>query len=351
MREIGVPTVAGTYIGTVVGAGFASGQELLRFFSLFGPAGTWGILLATVLFAFFGVRILLVGSAVGAGSHEPVLRAVAGDGLGRLLDYLVTFFLFGSLTTMVAAAGAAAHEAWRLPSFLGSLAMAGATAGTVLLGLTGVLKAISRLAPLLIAAAVGLSVKVLLGREPTGPGAAGGLPEAVPVAPWWPLAAILYVSFNLVGAVAVLAPLGGAVLRRRPLVLGGILGALGLGTAAMAIHLALLSDLVTLHRAEVPMLRLSAGMAPWAADAYAAVLLLEVYTTAVASLFGLAARLRNAFPGGFGGVALAGAAGSLFASRFGFVALVANLYPLIGVGGLLLLMCLAFPLRTPAARR
>lgn len=304
---------------------------------------------AAALFGWCGVRVLLLGAAVGATSHRPVLRAAAGERLGRWLDCLVTFFLFGSLTAMVAAAGAAGREAWRLPPFLGSLAMAGAAAGTVLLGLTGVSKAISRVAPLLIAAAVGVSAAALLAGPADGPGSA--VTAARPVVPWWPAAAVLYVSFNLVGAVAVLAPLGGAAREARPLVAGGVLGALGLGAAALGIHLALLAGLPALADVEVPMLRLAGGVGPWAADAYGAVLLLEIYTTAVASLFGLAARLDDAFPGGFEAVALAGAAASLLASRLGFVALVAHLYPLVGAGGLLLLFRLAFPVGAPPARR
>lgn len=349
MRAIGALAVAGTYIGTIIGAGFASGQEILRFFSLFGAAGAWGILLAALLFGLFGVRILVVGSRVGASSHWPLLRAVAGDRLGRVLDGLVSFFLFGSLTTMTAAAGAALHETWRLPAPLGSLAMASATAGTVLAGLTGVFKAISRVSPLLIAATVALAAATLWRRVPGGAPPAAPDPTVAPVVPWWPLAAILYVSFNLVGAVAVLAPLGGSGVPRRSLVAGAVLGAAGLGLAAASIQMALVTDLGVLQHAEVPMLRVAAGVGPGVADAYSAVLLLEVYTTAVASLFGLAARLRGVFPGGYAPAALAGAGAALFASRLGFVSLVATLYPLVGAAGLALLVCLAFPRRGTTA--
>lgn len=348
MRGIGALAVAGTYIGTVIGAGFASGQEILRFFSLFGPVGAWGILLAVLLFALFGARILLLGSRVGAASHWPVLRAVAGRRLGRILDALVSFFLFGSLSTMTAAAGAALHETWRLPAPLGSLMMAGAAAGTVLAGLTGAFKAISRVSPLLIAATVALAAATP--GFPSG-GAPAPAPEASvpPVVPWWPLAAVLYVSFNLVGAVAVLAPLGGSGVPRRALAAGAVLGAAGLGLAAASIHWAIVADLGVLQHAEVPMLRVAAGASPRVAHAYSAVLLLEVYTTAVASLFGLAARLRGVFPGGYAPAAVAGAAAALFASRLGFVSLVATLYPLVGAAGLALLVCLSIPRKGPPA--
>lgn len=346
MRGIGALAVAGTYIGTVIGAGFASGQEILRFFSLFGPVGAWGILLAVLLFALFGARILMVGSRVGASSHRPVLRAVAGRRLGSILDALVSFFLFGSLSTMTAAAGAALHETWRLPAPLGSLVMAGAAAGTVLAG--GAFKAISRVSPLLIAATVALAAATT-GLPSGGAPAAATEPSVPPVVPWWPLAAVLYVSFNLVGAVAVLAPLGGSGVPRRALASGAVLGAAGLGLAAASIHWAIVADLGVLQHAEVPMVRVAAGVGPRVAHAYGAVLLLEVYTTAVASLFGLAARLRGVFPGGYAQAALAGAAGALFAGRLGFVSLVATLYPLVGAAGLILLVCLAIPRRVPPA--
>lgn len=41
--------IAFTYIGTVVGAGFASGKEIVEFFVQYGSQGLVGILLATGL--------------------------------------------------------------------------------------------------------------------------------------------------------------------------------------------------------------------------------------------------------------------------------------------------------------
>jgi uncharacterized membrane protein YkvI len=48
--------VAFAYIGTVVGAGFASGQEILQFFSYFGYWGLVGLLLAAGLFVYFDLK-------------------------------------------------------------------------------------------------------------------------------------------------------------------------------------------------------------------------------------------------------------------------------------------------------
>src|SRR5690242_12070807 len=52
--------VAFTYIGTVVGAGFASGQEILQFFTRYGSLATLTIALSTVLFIWIGIQLMLM---------------------------------------------------------------------------------------------------------------------------------------------------------------------------------------------------------------------------------------------------------------------------------------------------
>lgn len=46
--------IAGAFVGVLVGAGFASGQELLVFFVNFGAWGVAGTLVSAALFTFLG---------------------------------------------------------------------------------------------------------------------------------------------------------------------------------------------------------------------------------------------------------------------------------------------------------
>ncbi|WKB35304.1 hypothetical protein QS257_17090 [Terrilactibacillus sp. S3-3] len=51
MRKLGlVFQIAATYIGTIVGAGFASGKEVIQFFTQFGEFGTLGVAASGALF-------------------------------------------------------------------------------------------------------------------------------------------------------------------------------------------------------------------------------------------------------------------------------------------------------------
>ncbi|MEW6230359.1 MAG: hypothetical protein AB1700_20110, partial [Bacillota bacterium] len=57
MRRGMVFKLGATYVGTVVGAGFASGQEHLHFFGPFLAGGGQGVMLAGALFILFGALL------------------------------------------------------------------------------------------------------------------------------------------------------------------------------------------------------------------------------------------------------------------------------------------------------
>ena len=53
-RKQSIFTLASVYVGTVIGAGFASGQEILQFFGKHGYKGILGVMVITVLFSLLG---------------------------------------------------------------------------------------------------------------------------------------------------------------------------------------------------------------------------------------------------------------------------------------------------------
>src|SRR5256885_11898453 len=50
-----VSRIAGAFVGVIVGAGFASGQEILQFFAGFGAIGLAGCLVAALAFVFLSM--------------------------------------------------------------------------------------------------------------------------------------------------------------------------------------------------------------------------------------------------------------------------------------------------------
>lgn len=340
--------VAATYVGTVVGAGFASGQETLRFFAAYGRVGLWGVGLATLLFCALGVLVLDLGARLNAKSHREILDAACGPKLGGIMDAMITLFLGATLTVMIAGGGAVFAEQFDLPKGLGVLVTAVAAALTILYGVRGIMAANSIVVPLLTVGVTALALGAI--RFHT----IGGIWQKAephlafaPVGPWW-LAAILYVGYNLVLAISVLGPLGAEVRDRRTLLLGGLCGGVALGALAGAIQLALAAHLPEIGQVEVPMLflaRLQPRMVQWG---YAVILWAEIYTTAISCAYGFVARLTQVTPipyrwGVMGAVCIA-----LVGSGVGFSALLGTLYPLFGFTALAVLIGLGIlPLRRP----
>jgi uncharacterized membrane protein YkvI len=237
---------------------------------------------------------------------------------------------------MIAGAGSIFKEQLGLPPILGNILMAIAALITVLGGIHRVITAISMVVPLLLIAVLGISFASLYQIGFNLDALRWANPDQAAV-PFWPLAAINYVSYNLVIAIAVLAPLGKEAKDPSVLTKGAIYGGLGLGVGAIAIFVSLLANAPEATRFDVPMTYISSRFSPIVVILYTGVLFLEVYTTAVGNLYGFAVRMvspeHNRYKVIVAGTTLAG----LLFSQFGFTTLVRFLYPTVGYAGLLML--------------
>ena len=333
---ISAPKLAATYIGVVVGAGFATGQEVLQFFSKFGILGIVGLFLATGLFILFGFLIMDLGGRLNAKSHMEILRYAGGKYLGIFMDILITFFLFGALSAMIAGTGAVFEQQLDLPGFWGNIVMCVLTCVTVMTGIRGIVNSISAVVPLLLISVFGISLYALFTTPPDLTQAiesSGGLVKN------WFLSAVLYVAYNTVISIAILGPLGMNARDRRALKYGAVLGGAGLGFSLLMIDLALAAYAPQIAGLEVPMAYVAGRISPAVQLIYALILISEIYTTAVGSLYGFAARLNSnqKIPLKENSFLIVTTAVALLASQLGFSNLVKYLYPVVGYGGIALL--------------
>jgi uncharacterized membrane protein YkvI len=239
VKRDGISTlkIAATYIGTIVGAGFATGQEILQFFSRFGAMGVAGLIFCAVMFALFGYIIMHLGKQLSARSHMEIIRYAGGRLLGTVVDIIITFFLFGALTAMIAGTGALFHQEFHLPEILGNILMAALTAVTVLTGINGVIRSISFVVPFLLLAVVGTSIYSIITAPPDMTATVSPVGESGLISNWL-LAAVLYISYNTILSIAVLGPLGVKAQSIKAIRTGAVLGGIGLGLGSIMIYLA-----------------------------------------------------------------------------------------------------------------
>ena len=183
----------GLYVGGVIGAGFASGQELAVFFVSYGRTGLWGILAAFLVLTLGSGLVLGCCIRTNASSYQQIFAAL-DPRLSRICDLIYTSFLLVGLSVMLAGIGAMGTTAFR--GLLFRLATSILILAVLQRGVEGAAKAGGWLAPLMVLI-ISAFAFYSLGRHGLAPLKSGSW-RAVE-------AGILYGSYNLGFSLAILA--------------------------------------------------------------------------------------------------------------------------------------------------
>lgn len=325
-----VVKISATYAGTIMGAGFASGQELTQFFVVYGGMGLAGLLVACSLFSWLGIQILEISYKIKATSYHELLYYVCGKKIGLCLDIMVTAFLFGVLTIMLAGAGTLFQDTFNLPYSLGLGIMSLGLIITTLCGIKGITTANIMITPFLTITIVIIVLSSLYHHELTL--AMMNLPPQTTdlPAPHWLLSSFLYLSYNLIMSAAVLVPLGSCITGRKARIWGSMAGALLLMILAGLITIVVMIHYPESLDHEIPMLFIAHSQYTLHHTSYILIFVASIYTTGLASLYGCATKLTAATHLSMRNSLLTLTGLSLIFSHIGFADLIAILFPLFG---------------------
>ncbi|GIP33959.1 hypothetical protein [Paenibacillus sp. J2TS4] len=340
MRKTGkILQVSFTYIGTVVGAGFATGQEILQFFTRFGSAAAWTIALSCLLFTWIGIKLMLLANEMEARSYEDLNRMLFGERIGNYVSLFTMIVLFGVTTIMLAGAGSLFTEQLNM-SYQAGLWLTIIVSYFVLSrGIHGILTMNSIVVPVMMAFSI-LVVWTTLSM----PNADYWLKLSTDSSSWriW-FSPFLYTAFNLAMAQAVLVPLGSAIRDRSILFWGGLLGGVGISLMLLAAHIALAARMPGIVQFEIPMGQVIHHLGPVLQLMYVFVIFGEIFTTFVADAYGLTLQLEQRTKLSQTKLVLLILLISYLVSQIGFSKLLSVLYPLFGGVSLLWLIMMLLP--------
>jgi len=331
--------LASAFVGVIVGAGFASGQEILQFFTSFGAVGLLGGIISSAVFMFLAMALAALGQHVGAESHKPVVTLICGKYVGAFVDAFITFFMFGVAVVMLAGAGSLLQQFTGVPSVWGSVAATVLVVLIVCLNLRSVVTVIGLITPFLVLMAFIVCIWALVARESSFTdlnAVAQTMPQG---AGNWLVAALLYVSYNIVAGTPMLAIMGGDAPNRRVAVWGGVLGGLVLGVLILIIAAGMLARVDDIANVPMPTLMLAMELSPLLGVIMAVVIFGMILNTAVGVLYSFVARFFEPETTGFRWGAIGSGALALVGSFFGFIALVGTVYPFFGYLGFVLMVC------------
>lgn len=331
-----------TYIGTVVGAGFASGQEVYQFFGKFGDWGYLGIPISVLLFSFIGYRIMLLGHRLHARSYHEVNQFLFGPTVGKIMDTVLMLMLFGVTVAMVAGAGELFHERLHVSFWLGAGVTLVVTFLTILRGLNGVLRANMIIVPLMVSFVLFAVIHSIWTHGARTPWMAGHFLNAGhPVLAG--ISGVVYAAFNLGLAAGVLIPLGADVKSTDALRIGARAGAIGLGAMLLAVTVTLFAHYPEALAFQVPMGYVASRFGAAWQWMFVAVLWGEIFSTLVGNVYAVGAQFGH---GSQRRLTVSAAVLLLLAfamSQVGFSNIVHYGYTVFGWASLTLLVALLWP--------
>ncbi len=328
-----------TIIGTMIGAGFASGREIWEFFGSYGDGSSSIILLSTFLTFTSTVVILKISWKYKTQHYSEVLNQVIGARMSRVFDYLVMLFLLTSTLVMVAGSGATFQQ-WNSSYTSGVLVMVAAVLLILLFDLKGLMSMNSVLIPVMVSVLIFVCLQFL---QNSGWFLTTDHPKTTSL-PVWP-SAITYTAFNTMSLLAVLSTMGRQIRHPAEIWVSGGVSSLCLGMLAFLYNYSLLRVDSLISQYEIPLFALVRDYSPIWVLSISLVLWMAIYTTAVSNVYGLSHRLSELLPSPpwvIGGTVIL-----LLVplTRLGFATLVNYLYPLFGVINLFILtMVLLYPI-------
>src|SRR5699024_5182200 len=285
--------IRSAFIGIIVGAGLASGQEILQYFTSFGLWGVVGAIVTIALFAYVGMMLVWLGSRAKQPSHKEVIYRVSGRYLGFLIDYILIFTLFGVGVVMIAGAGSNLNQQFGIPI------IAGTTLITILIIVTGMLQVdrvvniIGGITPFLIMFVVVVSIYSFLTMDGSYLSLDSIAREHPTNLPNWFVSAINYVSFNTAVGASMAIVTGAAEADRKTAGWGGFAGGVGLGLIILLSHLAIFVKIEDVGSLELPTLGIVNDISPILGVLMSLVLFAMIFNTAISMFYSFGARFTE----------------------------------------------------------
>lgn len=326
------------FLGVLVGAGFASGQEAMQYFVAFGSQGLWGAILSSALMLIAGVSLLQLGSYFRAQEHMEVLSNVSSKILAWVLDISTVVTLFSIGFVMFAGGGSNLNQQFGTPIWLGAVIMLVAVLIVGMMDVDKVSAAIGTLTPFLLIFVIGGCTWTLIQYDIDWSAINVASQEVQTNLPNWWISALNYTGLNAICVTSMALVIGGNQLDTRAAGLGGLFGGLGYLVMLMLLFLGLSIKVETVNGEDMPMLTLINEINPVLGTIMALIIYGMVFATALGMFFALGKRLARGHENRYRVIFISACLIGFALSFIGFQQLVSVVYPLLGYMGILMIL-------------
>lgn len=334
-------------IGTIIGAGFASGQEIWLFFNKYGNWGVAGIVLACSLSGTLIYKVFRILQKENINTYTELLENVSHKKiLNQAISIIISLFLLVSFYIMIAGMSAYFNQEFGLPVWICSIIMAFLCYITLQRDMKGIVIVNSILIPCLILFILYLGLQNLdftveyFKTQHT----------AINSSWRWIISSVLYASYNSIVLIPILVELKQYITSKNKAKKSSILCAIILVLLGICLFCLLLRN-QTAYQLELPMIGIVKDFGGIYPHLYGAVVVVAIFTSAISAGYGFLKNevAKRKFTKGniekreeryYQKLLLVICIIAPVVANFGFSNLVSKLYPMFGILGLLQMVLL-----------
>jgi uncharacterized membrane protein YkvI len=331
---------SGSIVAFLIGSGFASGQEVMQFFTSYGVLWSGlGGLISLGLFLWFTTITVQDAQILKLEDTNAIFEHYCGNIIGAVFKWITPVFLFMVYVIMISGAGALLFEFYGIPAIFGRAVMSLLSLITVLLGLDRLVSVVGRIGPFLIIFIIFIGLSAIIAnfdgiRSADKELAALSVPKATKY--WW-FSGLTYASFCAVVILPFLAGIGRSNPNRREMALSGCLGCGAFILTAMAVSYGMLAYISQIYNKNIPAVFVANLLIPGAGIIFSIVLYAGIYTTAVPMLWSSCNKISSDEKGlKFRLSVIILTLIAFFGGRLPFATLVNIVYPYMGYLGIFL---------------
>lgn len=321
-------------IGALIGAGFASGQEIFSFFYIYGKNGIYGILIMSILIGIFIYKSLKIIYQKQVYNYNDFLNLfIKNTKIRNVILWIVNVLLLVSFYIMVAGFGAYFEQEIGINRIIGNIVLNLLCVIVFFSNIKGVLKASNLIVPFLIFFIFFIGIKNIVQIRTI---------DFHQMKNNWILSMIIYNSYNFILLMPVLISLKKQITKEKNIKKVSILVTIIILILSISIFFLLLNaNIKEIENQEMPIVYIISNYFNKYKKIYAFIVLASIFTTAISVGIGFLQNISknsNSYPQ----FVLFMCITSLLMSNIGFSKLLNFIYPVFGYIGILQIVIIFF---------
>lgn len=303
--------LAGAVIAFTIGSGFATGQEIIQYYTAYGAKSLLVILVFAAAFLYYNFNFAKAGAEQKFERGNDVYKYFCGKYVGTFCDYYSTLFCYMSFFVMIGGAASTLNQEYGLPAWAGGVILTVLTVLTVSGGLNSLVDAIGIVGPVIVILCIGIGVitcirdggNIAAGLDVIRTGAYEGAKAGETMknaGSNWLVSGLSYAGFVLLWFASFTAALGSKN-RKKDLNYGIVFGTIAVCVAIGLISFAQIANVnlgigdgkTFIWNADIPNLILAMKIWKPFSSVFAIVVFAGIYTTAVPLLYNPVSRFAK----------------------------------------------------------